>query len=445
MKIMKLTKIVITAIAGLLAVGCYNKFEMPADVAAGTPIEYNDAIMEAMGLTHISIADMKAMYGNLQSTGVTDNASSTVYKYFSGKGGVNGDREIGGQDYYIKGKVLTSDEQGNVYKSLHIWDGTGAIELKLTNGLYLDYPCDLAKRETVYVYVKLTGLYLGSYRMMLSLGDIPTEGFNAWGSYKFYANSNIVSPNKVRQYVFRGEKTTLNEGTDPDDPTVDILVLNDSSYNSIRPAGSYDSRNLSSGEGPTKYLGRLIRFEGVQMVYAGVTDPKTNSKPAAIKNDGYDQIYPAWICTSGLLVNDKLEQVVNQPWYKWAYSKNNVSLYGQACVAFPSAVTSSTMYTASPGIYIVRTSGYSKFANKNLPKNGAVGSVMGIYSIYTKYTNFAGGKDDQATYQITVSRFEDLEFAAEDSLTDDEISLYTPAESEELPKQLGVDYEQSAD
>lgn len=87
--------------------------------------------------------------------------------------------------YYIKGKVISSDRQGNIYKSLYIYDdgewdgddqtGKAGIELKLYNGLYLDFLLDLASKpiKSQWVYVRLDGLYLGNYRMMLSIGGAP--------------------------------------------------------------------------------------------------------------------------------------------------------------------------------------------------------------------------------------------------------------------------------
>ena len=440
---MKLTRILIIAIAGLFTVGCYNDFNLPQDIAEGGPAEYNDVYMQTvLGLEHKTIAEIKEMFGNIQGTGTTRDAATTVHKQFVGDKENPGANEIAG-NYYIRGKVLTSDEQGNVYKSLHIWDGTAAIELKLTNGLYLDYPCNLATRETVWVYVKLTDLYIGAYRMMLSIGDVPTESTSAWGAYNYYANSNIVNPVKVHEHVFRGAATTLKEGTDPDDPDVDILVLDNTTYNKIRPSGSYSTSNMLATEGPAKYLGRLIKFEGVQVQYKGVKN-QNGETPAAMKNGSYDQIYPAWICTSGLRETEGSSvytQVVNRAWYKMAYSMNNVSLYGQLCVAFPSADSS---YTSKSGAYIVRTSGYSKFAQRNVPKDGAIGNIMGIYSIYTgsgSYSNFSGNSNDQATYQVTVSRVEDMEFAESDLLTDEQVEALTPVESIELPWQLTEDDE----
>lgn len=436
---MKLYRFLMLATAGLMFTGCYNDFDMPSDSRAGRTPEAMEQLMEKQGLTHITIQEMKDMFGTIQRTGSTNAASSTVHKQFvSASSGLSGSEYIVG-DYYIKGKVLTNDEQGNVYKSLFIWDGTAAIELKLTNGLFLDYPCDLSTRKSVMVYVKLTDLYLGCYRMMLSVGDIPTEGFNAYGDYKYYANSNIVSYTKVLQHVFLGEDVELNEGTDPDDPDTDILVIDNNTFNKIRPTGSWNTNNMLASEGPAKYLGRLLKFKGVEVQYKGVMD-HTGYTPDPTKNGRYDQIYPAWICTSGLMVDGALEQVVNKAWYKWAYSRNNVALYGQLCVAFPAAESD---YLSNAGVYIVRTSGYSRFAGYNVPKNGTTGNVMGIYSIYTgsgAYSDFKGGTDDQATYQITVSRFEDLEFDMGDEQEQQEwdewIEENTPEQSLTLPDQL---------
>ena len=44
-------------------------------------------------------------------------------------------------------------------------------------------------------------------------------------------------------------------------------------------------------------------------------------------------------------------------------------------ISYNDAATS----TAEAGIYGVRTSGYSQFAMKPIPKDGAVGDVLGIY------------------------------------------------------------------
>lgn len=88
--------------------------------------------------------------------------------------------------------------------------------------------------------------------------------------------------------------------------------------------------------------------------------------------------------------------------------------------------------TANPGVYGIRTSGYSQFAMKPIPKDGAVGNVLGIYGVY-------GQKWDQAQFQISASRIEDLDFKPEDLLTEAQIERMTPASSYEPPVKNGGD------
>lgn len=62
------------------------------------------------------------------------------------------------EDIVIAGKVSTSDQAGNFYRSLYIQDETGGIELKLgKTGLYNDY------KPGQTLYVKCRGLWLGMY------------------------------------------------------------------------------------------------------------------------------------------------------------------------------------------------------------------------------------------------------------------------------------------
>ena len=59
--------------------------------------------------------------------------------------------------------------------------------------------------------MRLDGLYLGNYRMMLSIGGAPSDGINTAGNHKFYANSNLDNPKVAALNVFRGEYTTLDD------------------------------------------------------------------------------------------------------------------------------------------------------------------------------------------------------------------------------------------
>ena len=70
-----------------------------------------------------------------------------------------------------RGKVISSDQAGNVYKSLYIYDETSqsGIELKLMVSNYVYYHMGQT------IYVKTKGMALGNYRYMISLGMPPTE------------------------------------------------------------------------------------------------------------------------------------------------------------------------------------------------------------------------------------------------------------------------------
>ncbi len=288
----------------------------------------------------------------------------------------------------IKGKVICADRQGNVYKSLYIYDGDGAIELKLYNGLYLDYLLDLDNMKSQWVYVRLDGLYLGNYRMMLSIGGAPSDGINTAGTHKYYANSNLDNPRVAKLNVFAGEYVPLEAS--------DILEVDASNYTSL-------------GE---DQLGRLVRFKGIKVRYAGypnqdgVTNPPLKSGTSSSSSENP---YPSWIVTDWGTPRFGA-------WYRWAYNRDNVRLYASVLISYNDAATS----TAEAGIYGVRTSGYSQFAMKPIPKDGAVGDVLGIYGVYGTQWNYA-------QYQISVSRIEDLAFKTEDLLTEAQIERMTPA------------------
>lgn len=120
---------------------CYSDFDEPAPAKVWTAADF-----ESEGCQLISIKELKDMCANVPLAG---------YKEIT-------------EDYVIKGKVISSDQAGNVYKSVYIYDGTAGIELKLMVSNYVYYQVGQT------LYVKLKGLAIGNYRYMLSVGGIPT-------------------------------------------------------------------------------------------------------------------------------------------------------------------------------------------------------------------------------------------------------------------------------
>ena len=400
---MKSLKIAFALLVGVLAAGCYNDFDTP-----GPRKLYTDEDMSLMGLEQVSIKTVKDkfsasdIFGSISGTGTNNGGWENTKTLKFGELTPDESQFISlkgwpeAANYYIKGKVISSDRQGNIYKSLYIYDGTAAIELKLYNGLYLDYLLDLNTMESQWVYVRLDGLYLGNYRMMLSIGGAPSDGINTAGTHKYYANSNLDNPRVAKLNVFPGDYVKLEAS--------DIFEVDASNYTSL----SEDQ------------LGRLVRFKNVKIRYAGIPNQDGNTNPPMM-NGTFENPYPTWIVTDW-----------GSPrygaWYRWAYNVNNVRLYGSVLMCYNESETN----TANPGVYGIRTSGYSQFAMKPIPKDGAVGNVLGIYGVY-------GQRWDQAQFQISVNRIEDLDFKAEDLLTEAEIERMTPASSYDPPVKNGGD------
>ena len=402
---MKSLKIAFALLVGVLAAGCYNDFDTP-----GPRKLYTDDDMAQLGLQQVSIKTVKGWFteafGGISGTGTNNNGWENTKtlkfgdltpdeaQFISLKGRPDA------SDKYIKGKVISSDRQGNIYKSLYIYDGTAAIELKFYNGLYLDYLLDLDNMKSQWVYVRLDGLYLGNYRMMLSIGGAPSDGINTAGTHKYYANSNLDNPRVAKLNVFAGEYVPLEAS--------DILEVDASNYTSL-------------GE---DQLGRLVRFKGIKVRYAGYPNQDGVTNPAlksGTSSSSSENPYPSWIVTDWGTPRFGA-------WYRWAYNRDNVRLYASVLISYNDAATS----TAEAGIYGVRTSGYSQFAMKPIPKDGAVGDVLGIYGVYGTQWNYA-------QYQISVSRIEDLAFKTEDLLTEAQIERMTPASSYDPPVKNGGD------
>ena len=362
---MKSVKIFLAAAVALLTVGCYNDFDTPKIKV------WQEDEVAGMGLTHISILDLKKefvnRFGSLSGTGQNTSWDDTkALKLGEAYAGEDEFESAGtafwpeAANYYIKGKVISSDEQGNIYKSLYIYDGEQAIELRLMNDNYVNYPLGQI------VYVKAQGLSLASYRYMLSLGaapalepdgtfpnDTPSEhDFSASG------NSNIPTTEMVQQYVYRGELDTITEA--------DVTVVDKDNYKTV----------LNDD-----LLGCLIRFEGLRSSYTTVD---SNTYPNYLEN------------VNGVYTN-KYYQDEGLP-ITWAYNYDNTKYYGSSLFTYETTPTS-----LESGSYVVRVSGYARFALKELPADNA---MVNITAIYTKYSSRTGGF---ITYQLLVSSYKDIE------------------------------------
>lgn len=92
---------------------------------------------------------------------------------------------------FIKGQVTTSDQVGNLYKSLYIQDETAGIEIKIgRNGLYNEY------KLGQWLYVDCTGLTVGDYNGMINVGYADPSGE--------YETAYLEHPYLIDAHVFKG-------------------------------------------------------------------------------------------------------------------------------------------------------------------------------------------------------------------------------------------------
>ena len=433
---MKLNRLFALVAVAVMTVGCYEKFE----TVAPRPV-YTDESFEAMfpEAEQITILELKEAFGEISNTGVNSGWNNTKYMLI-------GEDIFADRDVYIKGKVISNDEEGNIYKSLHIQDHTAGIELKLNNNVGIRY------KYGSWVYVRLTDLYLGNYRMMLSLGGAPSESYNKASEHKFYANSNIELQEVIDRHVFAGEMAELNVGTYDEwlaDPySVDIITVTPQNYETVFP-------NSKARE---KMFGRLIRFEDLECHYAGVSMPildgdgnlqyvtvdydedgeadldengneilvlHTYTNPG-LKSGSFENIYPSWLYSDP-------RPTVSKGWYQWAFKEEITgrSLYGSVCFTYNHSAT----VCSANGVYALRTSGYSRFARRNVCKDGEKATITAIYGIYAQKSDYKGNADDYASYQLTISSFSDIEFENGDAafLTDEQVAALTTEDMKTVP------------
>ena len=267
--------------------------------------------------------------------------------------------------------------------------------------------------------------------MMLSLGGAPSESYNKAGEHKYYANSNIELQEVIDRHVFAGEKSELNVGSFEEwmaDPTsVDIITVTPDNYKEVFAKDSHKFMGITDFSLPRRELmfGRLMRFEGLQCRYAGVPNQDGVTNPA-LKSGSFENIYPSWLYTDP-------RPTVSKGWYHWAYKEEITgrSLYGSVLFTYnPDAVCCS-----EDGVYALRTSGYSRFARRNVCKDGEKADITAIYGIYAQRSDYAGNADDYASYQLTISSFSDLEFENGDDalLTDEQVEAMTTEDMKDVP------------
>lgn len=143
-----------------------------------------------------------------------------------------------GDHYIIKGRVISSDYAGNIFKSLYIQDETAALPLSINQyNLYLTY------RVGQEVVIDVTDLYIGRYSGLEQLG------YPQWSdSYKAY-QPTFMQPGVLEGHV---ELNGL-----PDVAKVDTILV---------PSIADLASQATDKEFLMKMQGQLVRLNNVKFV-----------------------------------------------------------------------------------------------------------------------------------------------------------------------------------
>lgn len=295
------------------------------------------------------------------------------------------------QDLIIAGKVTTTDKPGNFYKSLYIQDGTGGIEIKMgKNGLYNYYP------EGTTLYVRCFGLTLGMYgyksgnyggQGMVQLGFEDPSGS--------YETSYLESSYLIDSHIFAGP------AGDPAEP----VVISESELPS-----SFDTQKSNP------YIGRLVTLKGLKyanqifcLIYINSNKDKTMSANRIFLSDA------TWGVTTWAMSESKFKEYLDAG--LWDDVKiGNSGNYAYGTVGHPEDpgfATSRADIRANASAYSVsqyfkmgsreiqlRTSGYSKFGDYEIPKSVLDGTAtVDMTGILTMY---------QGSIQFIVNSIDDI-------------------------------------
>ncbi len=144
---------------------------------------------------------------------------------------------------YISGRVISSDEDGNIFKSLVIQDETAALAISINQyDLYLQY------RVGQEIVIDCTGMYIGKYRGLMQLG-LPS-----YNETRGYMETSFMPVEFFRMHAERNGF--------PEPSKIDTITFD-----------NFD--NFTSTTNPEvliKYQSQLVRFNNVYFPDANGTE-----------------------------------------------------------------------------------------------------------------------------------------------------------------------------
>lgn len=271
-----------------------------------------------------------------------------------------------GQQYYIRGRVITDDAGGNFYKSIVIQQMVNGEQQVLRISVDAsNLGGQLLVGQEIMIHVN--GLSIGKYSNQIQL-CVPSYNDNIYAQYA--SQKTGWAPGRIPAPRFM-EAVTLIGKPDVSELHYDVMTI--SQIISIAN-GTDDASNALYA----KYDGRLVRVEGVH--FTGQYDNQGTPSACDLKQDPNEYINP-----------------------------NNAITFAPstAGLGFPQG----RLFTdASSQLLLVSNSEYSKFASYYLPGAGYdvnncadyVGNISGILG---HYTDNGRNAPDQYDWSITLRDF----------------------------------------
>ncbi len=364
-------KILIAILALAAAVSCQSLKEEWQPVM-GNPAQpegfkiYTESELPGFPGTFTSIKDLKAMYRT---------------------GGISVSGNV-----WIKGQVISTDITGNIYRELYIQDNTGGIDVKIgKSALYGEF----ALGQWVYVYCD--NLQLGAYNGMPQLGLEPDNT-----STNEYETSYIDVQAIIDLHVFKGEYGT------PVAPAVvteadvkaaitagytgelwgKLVTIENMTYSNQIFALFYPNPNLphkSANPENRIFLSdngtwgintwACSKAKFIEYLQAGVWDTAEVGSGATRYGAGSILKTPAEVLAPGKVLD--------------SFGPDKDLTYKDIMIKYATANYVSHYFKVGSTNIQVRTSGYAKFADEELPASVIGGSPVSITGILTIYSGAA--------------------------------------------------------
>ena len=269
-------------------------------------------------------------------------------------------------NYVIKGQVVTSDKEGNVYKSFYIQDDTAGIEIKIgKNALYNEY------KIGQWVYVDCTDLTVGAYEGMVQLGykDPTGEYETAYLEHSFL----------IDNHVFKGEMASEEEIIKP------RLIDASSLYNEEYFGTLVTIKNLS-------YYNRIFMIGYINPNILEENGKKNGDNRFFLNEKDTDN----WGVNSWALSEMQYKELVANGNFDAAQCDDGVTVGARKDLIVPTPYTLNQFFTV-PGLtgrqsfLRVRSSGYAKFADIKIPspvRNGK--ETLSVTGILSKFDGSQG-------------------------------------------------------